>query len=110
SNVVTIIGTTVLTSMAVGGGLWMLAIRPLENEVAAAKAERMKISERLEAVEHGAVQTVEKLGEVETQFRMSSHIANLRHGEDFRMVQLLWQEVFRAPLPERDYNPEISKH
>jgi len=50
-----------------------------------------------------------RLTEVETQFRAADSIRNIDKSNINRMIGLLWQQAFSAPLPADGYYPTIAQ-
>lgn len=92
-----------------GGGLWAMAIRPLDDRVNTTANELRRSVDRLDDLVRRQTATEEAFKEVETQFRMSGIIANMRHERDWMHVQLLWRRVYSEDLPPMIYFPEAGK-
>ncbi len=91
--------------LAAGGGLWALAIAPMRQGQDSTSSQVRSNTEhiaRLSAM----------FEEVEAQFKMSGHIANLRHEEDERLIRIVsdYAQGRGLNIPPRTVHPSIDKY
>lgn len=92
-----------------GGGLWAIAIAPVNNENKSQNDDIADLHNRMATVELLRSHTRLKLEEVETQFRASDVVRNEQLQSQERTNALLWLRVYGEGYPMRDYWPEIGK-
>lgn len=100
--------TIAACTLAVIGGLWGFAIKPVDGRVGTLEVRGDKRDAQTEQNRLDIVALREQLKEVETQFRMSAAIANVRHERDWILTQILGEQC-GIRVPSAVVHPEVAK-
>ena len=118
SNLAQGLAALVGASAVVAGGLYGLAVAPLQNRVTANERSIEDMAARLDrhAALEGHPGAIARLGEVrlqleevETQFRATDNANNLRFQDQDRFTQLLWEKVYGQAMPPNHFYPSVGK-
>ena len=108
-SILSVIGGAGGVLIAVGAGLWGLAIAPLQARVIGLETQQGTLISSVNQIENLKQRTDLELREIETQFRAKDMVRNEQLQQQERLNGFLWHHATGEEYTPRTYWPSISR-
>lgn len=95
--------------VACGGGLWALAIRPIEQQSAILTTGVTDNRRRVEVMEQDQVRLAERSEVLRTRMEGAEALGTQRDQYNWIFLQLMWKKAMGDELPSKDVWPTITR-